>query len=215
MRDLLIIGNKGHVKIVIDILELREDYNILGIITKSKDGETGIGGYPILGNDNDLQELFNKGVNYAAIGIGGFTDNRLRKSIYLNLKKIGFKVISAIHPTASISRTVLMGEGNVVFSGVVINPYARLGNNIIVATGSTIDHDSIIKDHSLISAGVTVGADVIIDEEVLLALGSKVISQVSICSGSLIGAGAVVTNNITVSGVYVGIPARKKNNNNF
>ena len=85
MRDLLIIGNKGHVKIVIDILELREDYNILGIITKNKDDETGIGGYPILGNDNDLQELFNKGVNYAAIGIGGFTDNRLRKSILINI----------------------------------------------------------------------------------------------------------------------------------
>ena len=148
-------------------------------------------------------------MNYAAIGIGGFTDNRLRKSIYINLKKIGFQVISVIHPTASISRTVLMGEGNIVFSGVVINPYARLGNNIIVATGSTIDHDSIIKDHSLISAGVTVGAEVIIEEEVLLALGSKVISQVSICSGSLIGAGAVVNKDVPDYALMVGVPSKQ------
>ena len=158
MHDLIIIGNGGHAKIVIDILEERGDYNILGIITKNKGDEIGIGigGYQILGNDNVLQELFNNGVKFAAIGVGGYNDNSLRKRIYENLKKIGFQVISAIHPTASISRTVLMGEGNVVFSGVVINPYARLGNNIIVATGSTIDHDSIIKDHSLISAGVTI-----------------------------------------------------------
>ena len=57
MHDLIIIGNGGHSKIVIDILEEREDYNILGIITKNKDDETGIGGYPILGNDNVLQPM--------------------------------------------------------------------------------------------------------------------------------------------------------------
>ena len=209
MRDLFIVGNGGHAKVVIDILEERGDYNILGIITENKGDEIGIGDYQILGNDNVLQELFNNGVKFAAIGIGGYKDNSLRKRIYENLKKIGFQVISAIHPTASISRTVLMGEGNVVFSGAVINPYVRLGNNIVVATGSTIDHDSVIKDHSFISAGVTVGAETKIEEEALLALGSKVISGVTICKGALIGAGALITGNISEPGTYFGMPAKR------
>ena len=209
MHDLVIIGNGGHAKVVIDILEERGDYNILGIITKNKGDEIGIGGYEILGDDNLLKELFNKGVKVVVMGVGGYTDNSLRKRIYENLKKIGFQVISAIHPTASISRTVLMGEGNVVFSGVVINPYVKLGNNIIVATGSTIDHDSVIKDHSFISAGVTVGAETIIKEEVLLALGSKVMAGVTICKGALIGAGALITGNISEPGTYFGMPAKR------
>jgi UDP-perosamine 4-acetyltransferase len=209
MHDLIIVGNGGHAKVVIDILEERGEYNILGIITKNKSDEIGIGCYEILGDDNLLKELFNKGVKVAVMGIGGYTDNSLRKRIYENLKKIGFQVISAIHPTASISRTVLMGEGNVVFSGVVINPYVRLGNNIIVATGSTIDHDTVIKDHSFISAGVTVGAETKIEEEVLLALGSKVISGVTICKGAMIGAGCVITGNICEPGTYVGVPGKR------
>ena len=211
MHDLIIIGNGGHAKIVIDILEERGDYNILGIITKNIGDEIGIGGYPILGNDSLLKELFNKGVKLAVLGVGGYTDNSLRKRIYNNLKKIGFQIISAIHPTASLSKTVLMGEANVIFAGVVINPYVRLGNNIIVGTGSTIDHDSIIKDHSLISAGVTVGAETKIEEEVLLALGSKVISGVTICKGALIGAGALVMGEISEPGTYIGMPAKKIN----
>ena len=211
MRDLVIIGNGGHAKVVIDILEERGDYNILGIITKNKGDEISIGSYQVLGDDNLLKELFNQGVKFAVIGVGGFTDNIRRKRIYENLKNIGFQIISAIHPTASISRTVLMGEGNVVFSGVVINPYVRMGNNIIVATGSTIDHDSEIKDHSFISAGVTVGAETKIEEEVLLALGSKVISGVTICKGTLIGAGALVTREISEPGTYFGMPAKRVN----
>ena len=211
MHDLIIIGNGGHAKIVIDILEERGDYNILGIITKNKGDEIGIGGYPILGNDSLLKELFNKGVKFAVLGVGGYTDNSLRKRIYNNLKKIGFQIISAIHPTASLSKTVLMGEANVIFAGVVINPYVRLENNIIVGTGSTIDHDSIIKDHSLISAGVTVGARTKIEEEVILALGSKVMAGVTICKGALIGAGALVTGEISKPGTYFGMPAKKLN----
>ena len=211
MRDLVIVGNGGHAKVVIDILEERGDYNILGIITKNKGDEISIGSYQVLGDDNLLKELFNQGVKFAVIGVGGFTDNIRRKRIYENLKNIGFQIISAIHPTASISRTVLMGEGNVVFSGVVINPYVRMGNNVIVATGSTIDHDSEIKDHSLISAGVTVGAETKIEEEVLLALGSKVISGVTICKGTLIGAGALVTRGISEPGTYFGMPAKRVN----
>ena len=39
MRDLIIVGNGGHAKVVIDILEERGDYNILGIITKNKGDE--------------------------------------------------------------------------------------------------------------------------------------------------------------------------------
>jgi sugar O-acyltransferase (sialic acid O-acetyltransferase NeuD family) len=209
MDEIILIGGGGHAKVVIDILEERGDYNILGIIAKNKGDGIGIGGYQILGNDNDLQELFNKGVKFAAMGVGGYTNNTLRKRIYEDLKRIGFQVISAIHPTASISRTVLMGEGNVVFSGVVIGPYVRLGNNIIVATGSTIDHDSVLKDHSLISAGVTVGAETQIEEGALLALGSKIISGITICKGALIGAGAVITRNISEPGTYVGIPGKR------
>jgi len=207
MRDLFVLGNGGHAKVVIDILEEMGDYNIVGIVNKNV-GEkiVGIRGYQILGDDTVLQELFNKGIKYCAIGIGHNTD---RKRIYVMLKKIGFQVVSAVHPTALISQTVFMGEGNVVFPGVVLNTDVILGNNIIVATGSTIDHDSVIKDHSLISAGVTVGAKTIIEEDSFLGLGCKVVSDVTVCKCVLIGAGAVITKNISEPGTYVGIPGKR------
>lgn len=206
-QKVVIIGSGGHAKVVIDIIELENKYEIYGLLTN--DNLNSFCGYPVLGNDEKLQEIKAMGINNVAIGIGGFRNNQLRKKIYTKISNLDFNIINAIHPSAIIAKTVVLGNGVVVFAGVIINTEAKIFNNCIIATGSTIDHETVIENHCLISAGVTIGANVLIKEGTLCALGSKVISQVQIEKNTLIGAGAVVCKNITESGTYLGVPAKK------
>jgi len=206
-EKLVILGSSGHAKIVIDILEKIRKYDILGVVTN--DNMKTFMNYPVLGNDIILPKLYKDGISNVVMGIGGYRNNDLRKKVYNNIKGIGFSFISVIDPSATISKNVIIGEGAVIFAGVVINTEVVIGNDVIIATGSTIDHETIIKDHVLVSAGVTVGANDIIEDEVLLALGSNIISGIRISKNVTIGAGSVVTKDINEPGIYLGIPAKK------
>jgi sugar O-acyltransferase (sialic acid O-acetyltransferase NeuD family) len=207
-KKLIVIGSGGHAGVVIDIIETSTDYKIIGVTTKDDEIREFIG-YPVLGNDDILFEFKNNGINKVAIGIGGYRNNALREKSYNFLKSHGLEPVKLIHKSAVISRSVSIGEGSVVFPGVVMNTHVKIGNNVIVATSSSIDHETIIEDHVLVSAGVTIGAYAKIGSGSLIALGVKIISGINVCSNALVGAGAVVVKDITEPGLYLGIPAKK------
>lgn len=209
-EKVVLIGNGGHAKVILDILEAVGQYQVIGVTTAKVDSQDSFCGYPVLGGDGILPGLIKQGVKKAVIGVGGFRDNSLRTKVYERVKAAGFELVSAIHPSAIISKTVVLGEANVIFPGVVINSHVRIGHNVIIATGSTIDHDVLIEDHVLVSAGVTVGANITIKEGALLALGSKVVSDIRIGRGALVAAGAVVVKDVEDETVVFGVPARPK-----
>lgn len=204
----IIVGDGGHAKVVCDILEMQDCYEIIGV-TSNNSTEKGFQSYPIIGDDIVLDDSLYKGVNIA-LGIGGFRNNTLRKNLYIKLKKKGFKIVSAIHPSAVIAKTAQIGEGSVIFAGVVLNPDVKVGDNTIIATGSTIDHESIIGNHVLVSAGVTIGGYTNIGDETLCALGCKIVSGIHVGKKALIAAGAVVVKDVYEDQVVYGIPARPK-----
>jgi UDP-perosamine 4-acetyltransferase len=207
-EDIIILGTGGHSKVVIDIIEAGDLYNIIGITDASIDETTLYRGYPILGNDDVLLDYLKKGVTNVAIGVGGFRNNNNRKRIFNKVKLMGYNIPVLIHPSAVISNSVVLKEGSVIFSGVNINTDVTIGENNIIATGANIDHDTILRDHVLISAGVTIGGNVEIANEVLCALGSNIISGVKINEKIVVGAGAVVVNNLLENGTYIGCPAK-------
>jgi len=210
MKKVIIVGSGGHAKVVIDILNEMDDIEIIGITSNSMEAGADFLNYPILGDDRILVKYANKKNYYAAMGLGGYRDNILRKKIFNGLKEQGINFLNVVHPSTTISKSAIIGEGVVVFPGVVINAEVQIGNNSIIATGSTIDHETIIGNHVLVSAGVTVGAYTKIEDEVLLALGSKVISGINIGHGSLVAAGSVVIGNVEKNKKVYGIPAKEK-----
>ena len=210
MEKIIVIGGGGHARLTIDIIETMGSYEILGIIDKDSPKGTMIAGYPVLGGDDSLSSIIGQGIRFAAMGIGGFKDNLLRKKVFLDVKAKGIQFINPIHPKTIISKKTTIGVGTTIFAGVIINNDVHIGDNCIIATGSSIDHETIIENHVLVSAGVTVGAYTKIKEGVLLALGSKVVSGITIGENSLVAAGAVVVSDIANNQKVFGIPAKVK-----
>jgi len=207
---LLVLGTGSQAKIVIDLLEEVGTYELAGCASGDPNAPATISGYPFLGDWESLPEIRSGGVTHAAIGIGGWTGNELRKEIYERAKRSGFEIVTAIHPTAIIARSATVGEGSVIMAGATLQNHVTMGRNNIMFGNSIIGHEAVLKDHVLVSGGVTVGGCTLIGEGVVLAIGSTVVSNMKIGENVFVAPGAVVTNDIPSNTKVFGIPAREK-----
>lgn len=209
MKKIIIIGGGNHAKVVIDILRennreiytiLDDDKNLIG--KKLMDIE-------ITGKISMLKEL-SKDKYEIIISIG---TPIIRKKIFNKIKNMGFEFANAIHPNSNLSKSVIIGKGLVINSGVIVHPDVKLENNIILGMNATVSHDSLIKEHVHISPGVHITGECQIDECVELGTGAMILPRNKIGKNSIIGAGAVVNKNIENNVTAVGVPVRviKKN----
>jgi len=203
----VVLGAGGHSKIILNILCMNGK-NIQGLTDVSyKDGDLCMG-YPLLGTDDILEELYKDGVRCAAIGIGHVGNPRIRNNVYAMAKNIGFSFPNIIHSSATVADTVILGEGNLLSAGCIINPDSCIGDICIINTGAVIEHDVIIGKGVHIAPHSTVLGAARIGDDTLIGAGSTIIQGVTIGRNCIIGAGAVVLEDIEDNSVIVGNPGR-------
>ena len=57
MKDIILIGGGGHCRSVIDVIELVNEFRIIGIIDREENIGKDILGYPIIAPDNELPDF--------------------------------------------------------------------------------------------------------------------------------------------------------------
>ncbi len=90
MEKLVVLGTGGHARSVMDILLQNNDFDIIGCVGPES---CEVLGQPVIGNDNDLESIFSKGIKNIFVAIG---DNRLRNALFQKVVSIGFKPINVI-----------------------------------------------------------------------------------------------------------------------
>ncbi|MNW44198.1 putative acetyltransferase EpsM [compost metagenome] len=205
MDKVVVIGGGGHAKVVIDILQSADTYEIVGF-TDNSDQQSCLCGVPYLGNDTVLPELLNKGVSSFIVGLG---DNKIRKILFEKIRTAGFMPVNAISPFAHISPHAKIGQGVAVMAGAVVNPCVIIKDNVIVNTLSGIDHDCVIESHAHIAPGTSLTGCVSVGEGAFVGAGSKIVPGIKIGEWSIIGAGAVVISDILPEITVAGVPAHK------
>lgn len=206
MKKIVLLGAGGHCKVIIDILNSTNKYEIAGITDKSIKGN--VLNIPIIGDDNVLPKLYREGVEYAFIGLGALSNMNIRNLLYSQLKKIGFKLPVLIHKAAVVSPYSHVSDGTCVMAGAIINPGADIGENCIINTGSVIEHDCKVGHNTHISPNAAVAGRVTIGSNTHIGIGSSIIQGITIGNNVTIGAGAVVISNIEDNSLAVGIPAK-------
>lgn len=200
-KSVVIIGASGHGKVIADII-VNSDDKVLGFLDDSDDVQgKKIIGFPVLGKIADFD-------NYRdcefVIAIG---NPYIRERI---ANELPVKWYTAIHPTAVISSLdVEIGEGTVIMANAVVNPSARIGKHCIINTGAIVEHDNILEDYVHLSPNVTLAGIVKVGKSTHIGAGSCTKQVLNIASDCIIGAGSVIVKDITESGTYVGVPARK------
>ena len=134
MDKIIIAGISGHSKVLIDIIENENKYEIVGLTDKFYSEGTKVLGYPVLGRDEDIPKIVK---SYSIIGgLVGAGDNWLRYNISMKIQKIdaNFKFVKTVHPSAQIGKNVKIEDGTVVMAGVCVNPCSSIGRFCILNT---------------------------------------------------------------------------------
>jgi sugar O-acyltransferase (sialic acid O-acetyltransferase NeuD family) len=198
MNKIKLIGYSGHGLVCAEIAQL----NNLDTVGYFDNNEKPINPFQIeyLGIDND--DLFDESI-FIAIG-----DNKIRSNLFSKYTLKNNLNFNLIHPTASISRKIEIGYGNIICSNAIINTLAIIGNGIIVNSGAIIEHECQIKNFSHIAPGAVIAGNVLIGERTFIGANATLKQGVKIGNDVIIGAGTVIINDIPDNCTVVGNPGK-------
>ena len=197
MDKILLIGNGGHAKACIEVIESQNNYIIDGIITDkyNSDKEDIFQGYKIIGNDIDLEKFSNE-YRYAFIGIGQIKSPHTRINLFNKLTNYGFILPNIISSHALASSRSQIGNGSIVMHHALINANVNIGNNCIINNKALIEHDTMIGDNCHISTGAVLNGSVIIEKNTFIGSNSTIMQGIKIGQNSIIGAGCFVYKDL-------------------
>ena len=201
---LLIIGAGGHGRVIADIAKKTNKYTDIAFLDDDRTVEAAKG-YELLGSFRDIDKYLNSFEILVAIG-----KNKAREEIQSELEKKGAKIPILIHPSAIIGESVAIATGTVIMAGVVINYGSVIGKGCIINTAAVVDHDGVLEDYVHISPGASIAGTVKIGRSSWIGTGATVSNNINICNECTVGAGAVVVKDLTIEGVYTGVPARRR-----
>ena len=212
IKDIVIYGSGGMasevVQLIEDINETEPTWNILGYIDdyRGDQGENNpiINGYKILGTNKAIKE-FDKST-YWIIAV---SNPKARKAIYESLQEYHLNYATLIHPTAKLSKNVIIGNGSVVSFGCILSVNVTLGSQVYLNMRTVIGHDSTIRDYSTCLINCIVAGNVLIEQGVLLGSNCVIKEKMTIGKNSKISMGSAVFFNVEEDVVVMNHPPKK------
>jgi len=204
MDRVYVYGAGGHGRVVADIL-LSVGSEVAGLIDDGKPtGMALISSIKVVGGRDWIAANASMSSIRVALGIG---DNTIRRKIAEYCAGLGCELVTAIHPSAIVSRFAKIDSGAVVMAGAIINPGATISRGAVVNTAAVIDHDAVVEEFAQVMPNATMAGGAHLGAEASLGTGASMIPSVRVGARSTIGAGAVVVRDIPDRVVAVGVPA--------
>ena len=201
MDDLLVVGNGGHARACIDVIEKQKKYSIFGIIDNITSKENNNSNYPILGNDNDLPNII-KTCENLFLGFGFIKSSKKRSEYFINAKSLNYKFPVIISPSSYVSNTSVIHEGTIIMHHALINSSAKVGRNCIINSKALIEHDTFIGDNTHISTAAVVNGSAIIGEGCFIGSNSVIGEGVKVGDNSIISAGVFLQDDLPAESFY-------------
>ena len=137
--------------------------------------------------------------------------NRLRESVYNDIKAKGYQLISYISSKATICHNEI-GDNCFILEDNTIQPFTKIGNNVILWSGNHIGHHGIIEDHVMLTSHVVMSGHCKIEKYSTLGVNSTIRDGITIAEGTFVGMGACIVKNTEPWCMYKGNPAVKSEN---
>jgi len=194
-EKVIIVGAGENGRVIAEIL--RRKYVVTGFLDDTASAPE------IVGTVTDFHRFARNHAFFVSVG-----GNARRKAIYETMKAAEVRFVNAVHATAVVERSAIVGPN--VFIGALsyVNIGSRIGENVFINNGCIIEHDNTIGAHSHVAPGVITGGGVRIGELNFIALGARINDHLALGDCVIIGSGAVVIDDIPPDSTAVGIPAK-------
>ena len=207
-KPLILIGGGGHCKSCIDVIETTNTWEIKGILDKNFLNGDMVLNYPIIGTDDDIDQLIVDG-HYFLITVGQIKSSAIRKRIFDNLTIRNAKIATIISSRSNVSKYAIIGTGTIVHHHCTINADVIMGDNNIINTAANIEHDVQIGNNNHISTCAVLNGNVSLGNNCFIGSASVILNGITITDNVIIGAGSLVVKNVDEQGIYVGSPSKK------
>ncbi|HEY5267658.1 MAG TPA: NeuD/PglB/VioB family sugar acetyltransferase [Candidatus Saccharimonadales bacterium] len=152
---------------------------------------------------------FNKNEHLAVVAVG---NPKIREMIIKQIiTRHGMAVFKTlVSPHANLmDPNITVGYGSVICANCVLTCDIQLGAFSQLNLSTTIGHDTVTGDFFTTAPGVHISGKVKTGEKVYFGTNASTVENINICDDVTIGAAACVSKDITESGIYVGVPAKK------
>ena len=210
MKQLIIIGAGGFGREIHNMLPECHGYGdsflLKGFINDISDALDGFDGYaPIIGT---IQDYVPEPDDVFICAIG---DVAGRKKCVHRLKNRGAKFINLLHTSSYIGRNTTIGEGCILFNGVMISCDCKIGDYTIIQADCIIGHDVQIGHFNQFHPRVFVGGKAVIGDEVHIGPYALIHPCKKLADQSTVGGGSFVIRNVKPGQTVYGNPAKVLN----
>ena len=203
MHKLVVIGNAISADIIYSYLRKDERYQV---VCFSTDGEfiqeKEKFGLPVV-DLNDLGENFSPSEHQVVFGIGYKQNNQVRAELFQRVNNMGYSVFTYIHPRAHILNDAHIGEGSIILSGVVVEPFAAVGKNSVIWSNCVIGHHVKVGDNCWVAAGTVIAGEAEVGHNSFLGVNVTVSNQVRVGAFNIIGGHTAVHKDTKENEVYI------------
>jgi sugar O-acyltransferase (sialic acid O-acetyltransferase NeuD family) len=207
-NKLIIIGDSAFAEIAYEYFTFDSNYEVVAFsVERAYIKRNELFGLPIIPFE-DLETHFDPKEHKVFVALTYAKLNSVRTRLCAEAKAKAFQLASYISSKAFVWKNVKVGENCFIFEANVIQPFAKIGDNVILWSGNHVGHHSEIKDNCFISSHVVISGFVQIGKNCFLGVNSSVANNLTIANDCVIGAGAVVIKDCEKGKVYVGNPAR-------
>ena len=92
---------------------------------------------------------------------------------------------------------------NVFINESVIQPHARIGDNVIIWSNNVIGHHAVVSDHCFMSSGVVISGYVRVGDSCFFGVNSCCRENIEIAEGTIVGAGVTLLRSTEPNELYM------------
>ena len=191
-----ILGTGGFAReiatLIQDINNTDSKYELVGFVDNSIEKGTLINGYPVIGNDEEINQT-NEPIGLVL----AFGEPKIKMKVRSKFTNPLVSFPTIIHPSAIVGdrKLVEIGDGCIICASVIITTNIKIKDYVTLNLQCTVGHDTIIDSYSSFMPSCNISGEVHIGEGVYCGTGVKIINQTDIGEHSIIGAGAVVAKS--------------------
>ena len=206
MKNLIIIGAGGFGREIYSLATLCVGYNsefiVKGFIDDDDNALEKYDNYPAILCSVEDYKLCNDDIFTCAIG-----NVDMKKNIIQNILQKKGEFISLIHPSVSISKTVEMGIGCIVFQNASIGCDSQIGDHVLIQNSAVVGHDVKIGDYSRLDSFVVTVGGCIVENEVTIHTSAVINKNIRVKKRATVGALSFVIRNVKEQSTVYGNPA--------